>query len=106
MTQANATAWQQDCFATTPSLHYFATSLAALASDSTSPKQVLENAIAAMGIDKDALLRDQAARCGFDGHTDDFEQTLMAVMHQQFLDLKSCHLTAAERAQRRLIAAL
>ena len=106
MTQATAYARQQDCFATTASLEFFAASLAALAKNNTSPKHVLEEAISVMGVDKERLLSDQAARYGFAERTGDFEETLIAVMHQQFLDLQSCHLTAAQRAQRRLIAAL
>jgi len=88
------------------SFEFFATSLAALANNEADPKQVLESALLIMGVDKDTLLNEQASRYGFNGQREQFEEYLLAALEQQLFDLKCCRLTANDRKQRSLIAAL
>lgn len=107
MTQASQSAPRSNTFAASaPSIDFFATCLAALADESVDPKSILESVICAMGVDKQTMLNEQAARYGYENQIDQFEQTLNAAINQQLFELKSCRLTSAERKQHQLIAAL
>lgn len=107
MTQARYTAaWQASSSAAAPTLEFFATCMAALAQGETDPKLILESVIDAMGVDKSALLGEQAARYGYGDAIESFEASLLEAIDEQLFGLRACHLTAADRAQRRLIASL
>lgn len=97
-------------------LEQFATSIAALANQEAHPVEILDSVLQTIaenmnascdGIyhDKQQILSEKAEQIGYSNYYS-FQQDLLYLIGRRMADLRHSRLTAAQRAQRRLIQAL
>lgn len=89
----------------TGALEQFATSIAAMANCPILNQQMLYEALSLITEDTDRLLADKARQIGYQGR-EHFVEELIPCVHRQMCQLKSCRLTASERARKRLMDSL